>query len=319
MEIDTGAAATIISKQCFDKYFTSFKLQPTAITMSAYDGHSLSVEGICIVPFTLRGRTLTLPLCVVTSGAVPLLGRDWLLHFGLLAEFAVCANINSVQQMAAVPDAATDATFEQLLIKHAHVFCDEVGCAKSIKVHIDIDPDVNPVFLKAYPVPIAMKEKVEAELHRLQSLNIISPIAASKWATPIMHVKKADGTMKIAGCFNRTVNRAILPNSYPLPLFADVATKLAGGESYSTLDMNSAYNQLELDEESQLVCAINTHIGLFRVNRLFYGISSAPAIFQRVMDQLTANLSYTQPYIDNSCVTGPTRQLHLLNLDKFLS
>uniref|UniRef100_T1IM27 Peptidase A2 domain-containing protein n=1 Tax=Strigamia maritima TaxID=126957 RepID=T1IM27_STRMM len=125
MEIDTGAAATIISKQCFDKYFTSFKLQPTAITMSAYDGHSLSVEGICMVPVTLRGRTLTLPLCVVTSGAVPLLGRDWLLHFGLLAEFAAYANINSVQQVAAVPDAATDATLEQLLTKHAHVFRDE--------------------------------------------------------------------------------------------------------------------------------------------------------------------------------------------------
>ena len=49
--------------------------------------------------------------------------------------------------------------------------------------------------------------------------------------------------------------------------------------------MSQAYQQLLLSKESKQFTTINTHKGLFRYNRLPYGISSAPGIYQRVMDR----------------------------------
>uniref|UniRef100_T1IK34 CCHC-type domain-containing protein n=1 Tax=Strigamia maritima TaxID=126957 RepID=T1IK34_STRMM len=190
IEIDTGAAATIIFKQCFNAHFSSFHLEKIPMKVSAYDGHALPMAGVCVVPVKFE-----LPLCVARIGAVPLLGRDWLSHFGLLDDFATCADvdIHAIQPSASAIATSADTSSKalaNLLAKHAHVFRDEIRCSKFLwtTVHIDIDSSINPIFLKAYPVPIAIKELVEAELRRLQSLGIISPVAASRWATPIMRL-----------------------------------------------------------------------------------------------------------------------------------
>ena len=45
-----------------------------------------------------------------------------------------------------------------------------------------------PKFFKARTVPLALKEKVEKELDKLQSMKIISPVQFSTWAAPIVPV-----------------------------------------------------------------------------------------------------------------------------------
>ena len=61
--------------------------------------------------------------------------------------------------------------------------------------------------------------------------------------------------------------------------------------------MSQAYQQLVLDEESTKYVVINTSKGLFRYNRLLFGVSSAPAIFQRVMEGLLQGLKNTVVYL----------------------
>ena len=46
-------------------------------------------------------------------------------------------------------------------------------------------------------MPFVFNEKVEAELDRLQSLGIISPVQFSRWAAPIVPVVKQDGSVRI--------------------------------------------------------------------------------------------------------------------------
>uniref|UniRef100_T1IHL7 CCHC-type domain-containing protein n=1 Tax=Strigamia maritima TaxID=126957 RepID=T1IHL7_STRMM len=196
MEVDTGAAATIISSSCFQLNFAlSFKLQKLSTEMTTYSGQLIKMSGIFEVPVAHKGQQFTLPLCVAKNSPVSLLGRNWLHKFGYIESTCemMGATINSLE-MASVsaPHPATDAKLTSLLEKHAHVFRDEIGCSKSMQVHIDIDKTANPIFLKAYPVLMAMKEVVEKEIRRLQSLGIISPIPASRWTTLIMHVVKSD-------------------------------------------------------------------------------------------------------------------------------
>lgn len=70
------------------------------------------------------------------------------------------------------------------------------------------------------------------------------------------------------------------------------------------MDLKDAYNQVPLDEASSGLCVINTHRGLFRYNRLPFGIASAPAIFQRKIDAVLGGLPGVQAYLDDVLVSG---------------
>lgn len=65
------------------------------------------------------------------------------------------------------------------------------------------------------------------------------------------------------------VNQASKLEKYPIPKPEDLLEKLAGSEKYSKLDLSHAYQQVFLDEESKRYIILNTHKGLFTVNRRF--------------------------------------------------
>ena len=94
-------------------------------------------------------------------------------------------------------------------------------------------------------------------------------------------------------------------DQHPIPRLDDLLLKLKG-QQYSTIDLADAYMQLELDEESKKLMTINTPWGLYRYNRLCFGVASAPAIFQRLMDALIADLPGVAAYIDDLVVSGET-------------
>ena len=68
--------------------------------------------------------------------------------------------------------------------------------------------------------------------------------------------------------------------------------------------------QLGLEEKSKELTTINTHRGLYRYNKLCFGISSAPAIFQRTMDQLLGKIPNIVVFLDDILIGGPSREEH---------
>ena len=107
-------------------------------------------------------------------------------------------------------------------------------------------------------------------------------------------------------------------DSYPLPKIDDLFASLAGGKTFSKLDLANAYQQIPLDEASRKSVAINTHKGLFQYNRLPFGVSAAPSIFQRTMETLLQGLPGVCLYLDDILITGKTDQEHLTNLSAVL-
>ena len=82
--------------------------------------------------------------------------------------------------------------------------------------------------------------------------------------------------------------------------------------------MSQAYQQLLLDEASRQYVVINTHKGLFRYSRLPFGVSSAPRIFQRVMENLLQDIPGVVVYIDDVLITGPDESSHMVALEEVL-
>uniref|UniRef100_A0A1X7TPJ2 Reverse transcriptase n=1 Tax=Amphimedon queenslandica TaxID=400682 RepID=A0A1X7TPJ2_AMPQE len=179
---------------------------------------------------------------------------------------------------------------------------------------------VTPKFYKPRPIPYAYKKKVEDELQRLSDLGIVSLIQFSEWAAPIVPVLKSDKVnVRICGDYSVTVNKASKLESYPIPKLDDLLAALSGGTIYTKLDMSQAYQQLELDDDSKCFTVINTHKGLFTYNRLPFGISSAPAIFQRVMESLLQDILNVAVYIDDILVAGKSHAEHIQTLERVFS
>ena len=136
-----------------------------------------------------------------------------------------------------------------------------------------------------------MKEKVEADLQRKENLGILQKIETSEWAAPIVPVPKPDNSVRVCGDYKVTINPHLDVNQYPLPQSEELFAALNEGVHFTKLDLSEAYIQIELDEESKKFLVINTHKGLYRVNRLSYGVASAPAIFKQTMDQVQPKIA----------------------------
>ena len=194
-----------------------------------------------------------------------------------------------------------------------------LGTWKHGNVTLNVDDQVKPRFLKARSVPYSMEDKVDAELERLVKEGIIEAVEYSDWAAPIVPVLKRNGQLRICGDYKCTINRAVKVDTYPIPNIEELYVKLAGGHCFTKLDLSQAYQQLPLDEECKLLTTINTKKGLFVYNRLPFGVSSAPGVFQRTMEKLLSGIPMVVVYLDDIVVSGKTADEHEHNLRLVLS
>ena len=125
-------------------------------------------------------------------------------------------------------------------------------------------------------------------------------VEVAEWAAPIVSVLKPDKVnVRICGDFKQTVDPVSTLDKYPILKIEDLFSTLAGGKVFSKIDLSQAYQQLPLADEFKKYVVINTHKGLFRYTRLPFGISSAPGIFQRVMENILQGISNVTVYLND--------------------
>ena len=98
--------------------------------------------------------------------------------------------------------------------------------------------------------------------------------------------------------------------TYTPPTSGRLFATLSGGSSFTKLDLEQAYQQIPLDGLSKQYVTINTHKSLYRYNRLPFGVSAAPAIFQRTMKNLLQDMPHVSIYLDDILVTGTSKADH---------
>ena len=102
---------------------------------------------------------------------------------------------------------------------------------------------------------------------------------------------------------------------YPLPTPEEVFNKLNGGVVFTKVDLSDAYLQIPVEEECSKLLSINTHRGLYKFERLAFGVKVAPAIFQQVMDTILGCLDFACAYLDDIVIACKSteeyrRQIH---------
>ena len=216
------------------------------------------------------------------------------------------------------PEGVMQQKVDQLLQQYESLFSEGVGTLKGHKTDLKVEEGCQPSFHKPRQVPHALHPKVEAELTHLERDGILSTVEYSEWATPIVPVVKRNGSVCVCGNFKVSVTPVLLTEQYPLPRIEDIFANLAGGKHFSKLDLRQAYHQMEVTKASKKFLIINTHKGLFRYNRLVFGISSSPAMWQRAIDQVLQGIPGVQCILDDMIVSGKTNEEHLENLERVL-
>jgi len=134
-----------------------------------------------------------------------------------------------------------------------------LGTVKNFTAKLYVGERVPPKFLKPRTLPYSMKGAIEDELDRWEHDEIVEKVTHSEWATPLVAVPKSGGRVRFCADFKVTLNPALKIDQYPLPKAEDLFATLAGGKTFTELDLSEAYLQLELDPDSQKYSVINTH------------------------------------------------------------
>lgn len=104
-----------------------------------------------------------------------------------------------------------------------------------------------------------------------------------------------------------------------MPTIDELFYAVAGGNKYTRIDLKQAYLQMEVHPENQEMLTLNTHRGLYKCTRLLYGIASAPAIWQREIENVLKDIPGVAVFLDDIKISDPTDQIHLERLKQVLN
>ena len=136
----------------------------------------------------------------------------------------------------------------------------DLGRTNLAKHNIDTG-NAAPIRKPPYRVSPSQRQEIDKHVREMLDKNVIKP-STSPWASPILLVKKPNGTNRFCIDF-RGVNKITTKDSHPLPRIDDTLDALHGAKYFTTLDMLSGYWQVELTEEAKPKTAFITHQGLY--------------------------------------------------------
>ena len=248
--IDTGATITVIPRETYEKQLSHVKVQSSNVKLQSYYGQTLSVRGEVAA---IRGKVVV----VNAANKTAVLARNWLSQLKL--DWASLFSLNVLDPVHEFPE----------------LFKEGMGKLQGVQAKITLSANARPAFHKARPVPFALQAKVDTEIDRLVREGVLTPVEQSEWASPIVVVRKSDGSIRLCGDYKVTINEYLGNIEYPTPNAQDLFATLAGGRRFTRLDLKQAYQQMEVDTESQQYLTINTRKGLFTYTRMPFGIRTA--------------------------------------------
>ena len=136
-----------------------------------------------------------------------------------------------------------------------------------------------------------MRKKVQKEIEHLEQQDIIEDITseATPWLSQLVIVPKSDGGLRL--CINmRNANTAIERTRFPIATLDDLIFKLTGAKYFTKFDLNCAFHQLELHEDSRYITAFQTENRIKRFKSLIFGLNSASENLQHYLQITSADI-----------------------------
>ena len=155
---------------------------------------------------------------------------------------------------------------------------------------IELIPGTKLISIPPYRMAPTELKELKAQLEELLSKGFIR-LSTSPWGAPVLFVKKKYGSLRL--CIDyRQLNRATIPNQYPLPHIDELFDQLHGSLVYSKIDSRSSYHQLRVRENDVSKTTFRTRYGHYEFLVMPFGLTNALAAFMDLMN------SVFSPYLD---------------------
>ncbi|GFX71198.1 hypothetical protein TNCV_3409681 [Trichonephila clavipes] len=103
-------------------------------------------------------------------------------------------------------------------------------------------------------------------------------------------VKKKDGSSRM--CIDyRKLNQRLVKDKFPLPIIEDVLDTLQEAKVYSTLDLRNGFFHVDVDEDCRKYTSFIVPDGQFEFNKVPFGLSTSPGVFQRYVSSIFRDLT----------------------------
>ena len=165
----------------------------------------------------------------------------------------------------------------------------------------------HPIIRKSRRHSVADSRFISVETKRLLSEGIIER-SNSPWRAHVVVTTNKNHKKRMCIDYSQTVSKFTLLDGCPLPRMQDLVDKVSQYNVFSTLDLKSAYHQVELSADERIFPAFEADGQLFQFIRLPFGLKNAVPCFQRIIDNIIEdnNCQGTHAYLDNITVGGKT-------------
>lgn len=203
---------------------------------------------------------------------------------------------------------------QELMGKTPEIFSERPGRTSLVEHAINVT-DSTPVRQKAYRVPYAQREVLKTELDEMLRAEIIRP-SVSPWASPTVLVPKKGGGIRLCVDYRR-LNAKTNFDAYPMPRLEEMFESIGSAKVITTLDLAKGYWQIPLETSAKEKTAFITPFGLFEFEVMPFGLHSAPATFQQLMNHVLRDCrDFARSYLDDIAIFSASWEEHLVHLER---
>ena len=210
-----------------------------------------------------------------------------------------------------LPDTMSQAT-KDILIQHRAVFEEPSGLPpdRGVEHLIDELPGSKPVHRSPYRLSPVETKEMERQVEDLLAKGFIVP-SSSPYASPILFVAKPNGALRMC-VYYRRLNTQTIKQRWPLPRIDQLLDSLHGATVFSSLDLQSGFHQIAINEKDQPKTAFITPNGQYQWKVMGFGLCNAPSTFKKTMHTIFRPLigKGVQVYMDDLLCYGRTKEEH---------
>ena len=322
--VDGGASRSLLSLSSWIDHCKERRTAPILHksppheTLRALNGGTIPVEGIAYLH--ILGEIVPFYVVKGLSRYDILMGNDLLKKFRANVDYhtgIVTLLERKFKAISTVLDqkhqelASNTVDIDQWAAEFPSVFGQTGPLTSTPSFQCTIDTgDHPPIYSKPYRLPLTKRKIVDEEIDRMLEEGIIEASDAP-WSSPICIVPKPDGKWRFC-CDYRKLNQITVRDSHPLPCIQDILDGMAGAKIFSTVDLKAGYHQIPMHPDDKDKTTFTCHRGLYRFNRMSFGLKNAPGQFQRFMNKIFAPFigKFLYIYLDDLVIYSKSLEEH---------